>query len=347
MAKDKNRTFLFFFLAIIAVSFFIFALDWWKGRTPRLAVAGNAGIGSLFNVDGRLTAVYQDGRTCVWDWDAPAVKQADFRVGSGRAVGLEGTELAAAARLSDRILLSVYDIEQGRRVRDLTAGWDEQDIYLRNSHRRQRLTLIRRNTEGDGQVDYEFVPVDLAAEVLRPAVVRPLEAGRQTLRDFAVSDEGVLYAAGADGEQARLTAVDLNTGRTLWDQVWDDAEELTTTALSIDGRTVWAGDRAGSLLKVAAEDGRRLDKTSLLRPGETRPTTNDFSVLNLAASPDGRLLGCTIAPVAYVVDAESGQVVRRFGGHKVVSKVAFSPDSRKLATSDLRADGVIILYTLK
>jgi WD40 repeat protein len=70
-------------------------------------------------------------------------------------------------------------------------------------------------------------------------------------------------------------------------------------------------------------------------------------VLNLAASPDGRLLGCTIAPVAYAVDAESGQVVRRFGGHKVVSKVVFSPDSRRLATSDLRADGVIILYTLK
>ena len=35
-----------------------------QGRTPRLEVPGNAGIGSLLT-DDSLTAVYQDGRTCV------------------------------------------------------------------------------------------------------------------------------------------------------------------------------------------------------------------------------------------------------------------------------------------
>lgn len=347
MARAKHRPFLFFFLAIVAVSVFAFAVQWFRGLTPRLEVPGNAGIGSLLTVDDSLAAVYQDGRTCVWDWDAPTIKQADFTVGSGRAIALQGDLLAAVARMGERYVLSVYEVWTGRRLSDLTVGWGEQDVHLRNCHARTRPTVIRWGPERDGQVVYEFALADLDAEVLRPAVVRPAAAERQTLRDFAVSEAGVLYAAGADGGQARLMAVNLDTGRTLWEQVWADTEELTTITVSIDDRTVWAGDRAGSLLKIAAEDGRQLEKVWLLRPGERRPTTNDYSVLNLTASPDGRFLGCTIAPVAYVVDADSGKVVQQFGGHKVVSKVVFSPDSRRLATADLRADGVILIHTLK
>ena len=229
----------------------------------------------------------------------------------------------------------------------MAIGWGDQDIHLRISSDRSLPALIRRNPERNDAVDYEFAAVDLAAEVLRPAVVQTVAARTQTLRDFAVSDAGVLFAAGADDGQARLLAVDLNTGQTRWDQRWPDISELTSAAVSVDGQTVWVGDRDGNLLTIVSADGQRRNKVSLLRPGETRPVTNDFSVLNLVVSPDGRRLGCTIAPVAYAVDAGTGQVVQRFSGHKVVSKVAFSPDSGKLATSDLRADGVIILYAIE
>ena len=98
------------------------------------------------------------------------------------------------------------------------------------------------------------------------------------------------------------------------------------------------------IAEADAKDGRQLEKVWLLR--RRAADDNDYSVLG-DASPDGRFLGCTIAPVAYVVDADSGKVVQRFGGHKVVSKVVFSPDSRRLATADLRADGVILIHTLK
>lgn len=341
MAVSKNKPFVFFFLAIIAVSVLMFLLEWHKRRIPSLVVVENKGIAELFTLDGRLAAVFQDGLTCAWDWQPPHVKQAEFRVGSGRAIPLRGAQLAALGRMGDRHLLSVYDLDSGRKSNDLTVGWDDQDVHVRVSPDRGVAVVIRRNREHDGRREYEFLIVDVGAEILRPAVMQSLAAGVQTLRDFAVSDEGVLYAGGADGGKARLLAVDLNIGQTLWDQSWPLAEEVTSVAVSLDGRTVWAGDRGGNLLTVAAEDGQMHSMVSLLEPGETRPVTNDFSVLNLVVSPDGRRLGCTIAPIAYAVEAESGVVTHRLGGHKVVSKVAFSPDSRKLATSDLRADGVI------
>ena len=347
MAGSKSKPFVFFFLAIVLVSVFMFAVEWNKRRTPALIVAGNKGIASLFTSDGRLAAVFQDGRTCVWGWDVPEIKQADFMAGSGRAIPLGEGRMAVLGRTADRRLLSVYDLRTAKRIKDLTAGWEDQDIHIRVSPTLAMPVLIRRIDERDGSVKVEFLAVNLAAELLRPPVLQTLDARTQTLRDFAVSDAGVLIAAGADDGKARLLAMDLNTGQTLWDQTWPDSEELTTVAVAVDGKTVWAGDRRGTLLTVAAEDGRLRSKVSLLMPGETRSVTNDFSVQNLVVSPDGRRLGCTIAPIAYAVDAETGLVTHRFGSHKVVSRVAFSPDSRKMATADLRADGVILIQTLE
>jgi outer membrane protein assembly factor BamB len=347
MATSKNRPFIFFFLAIILVSVFMFILEWHNRRVPSLSVAANKGIASLFTLEQRLVAVFQDGRTCAWDWDGPEVKQADFTVGSGRAIPLTQTLFAAVTRTGDRRLLTIYDLETSKKTNDLTAGWEEYDIFLRNSPGCKMPTVVRRTGEQNDTVDVEFVAVNLDAELLRPPVTVSLHAKTQTLRDYAVSDGGVMYAVGTDNAKARLLALDLNTGQMLWDQRWEDTEELTTVAVSIDGQTVWAGDRNAQVLAASTADGRLLNKFSLLKPGEKRTVTNDYSVLNLVVSPDGRRLGCTVAPIAYVVDAAEGSVTHRFSRHKVVSKVAFSPDSRKMATSDLRADGKILIWTLE
>lgn len=346
MAASKNKPYIFFFFAILLISVFMFVIQWQRRLVPRLSVPTNKGIASLFTIKGRLTAVFQDGKTCVWDWNALDIKQADFMAGSGRAIPLADGNLGVISRLADRRLLSIYDLDAGRKIKDLTVGLDEQDIHLRNSRDMTVPTLIRRNVEKEGTVEYEFAAVNLAAELIRPSILLKIDLKTQTLRDFVVSDGGILFAAGADEKRARLAAIDLNTGQTLWDQTWPHVEELTSLAVSLDGQTVWAGDRAGNLLFVAAGDGQLRSKVSLLKPGETRPVTNDFSVLNLDCSPDGRRLGCAIAPIAYAIDAATGSVTHRFSGHKVVSKVAFSPDSRKLATSDIRADGAILIRNL-
>lgn len=346
MAKGKNKAFLFFFLAIVGVSVLMFVQDWRRRRVPRLAAAGNKGIGSLVSLDGGgLAAVFMDGRTCVWDWAAPYAKQAEWKAAGGRAMGLSEGRLATVGQSGQRRMLTIYTAD-GKKVKELAVGWEDQDIFLVNSPKLGMPTVVRRNAERNGVAEVEFMIVDLAAELLRPPVVLTLEVASQTLRDVAVSDAGVLYAVGADGGQGRVTAFDLNTGQTLWEVRLADVQELTAVTVSADGATVWAGDRGANLLELAAADGRLLRTVSLLMPGETRTVTNDYSVLNLVSSRDGRRLGCTVAPVAYAVDAETGQVLRRMGGHKVVAKVAFSPDGQKAATADLRADGTVNIHML-
>lgn len=348
MAVSKSKPFIFFFLAIIAVSVGMFLIEWNKRRVPSLVVSENRGIGEIFTVDGRLVTVFLDGLTCAWDWRPPHGKLAEFRIGSGRAIPLRGAHLGAVTRMGDRHLLSIYDLDAARKVKDLTIGWEDQDVHVRISNDRGVPVAIRRNPERNGRIEYELLIVDVEAEILRPAILQSIEADIQTFRDFAVSDKGVLYVAGADGGNARLLAMDLNTGQTLWEKIWTDADELTSVALTIDGRTVWAGDHSANLLSVDAEDGRRLSYFSLLLSGETRPANNDYKVLNLTPAPDGRQMGCTIAPIVYVLDIETEQLrFRHNPRQKVTSRVAFSPDSKKIATTSLRADGEIRIWTLE
>lgn len=347
MAAKKNRAFLFFFLAIVAVSLWMFVQDWRQRRRPRLVVSANKGIASLLTLSGgQLAAVFLDGRTCVWDWAPPYAKQAEWKAAGGRAIGLADGRLAAVGQSGQRRILAVYDAN-GEKAKEMAVGWEDQDIFLVNSPKLEMPTVVRRNAERDGVAEVEFMAVDLVAELLRPPVMLTLDVASQTLRDVAVSDAGVLYAVGADGGQGRAAAFDLHTGQVLWDVRLVEAQELTAVTVTADGATVWAGDRGANLLELAGADGRRLRTVSLLMPGETRTVTNDYSVLNLVSSRDGRRLGCTVAPTAYAVDAETGEVLRRMGGHKVVAKVTFSPDGQRVATGDLRADGVVNIHVLE
>ena len=81
-----------------------------------------------------------------------------------------------------------------------------------------------------------------------------------------------------------------------------------------------------------------IKKIQLLEDGETRPVTNDYSVLNLAFSPDGTYYVATINPKAYILRADSDEIIHTFSpADRLVSKIVFSPDNQFLATSDIRA----------
>jgi WD40 repeat protein len=61
-------------------------------------------------------------------------------------------------------------------------------------------------------------------------------------------------------------------------------------------------------------------------------------VLNLAFSPDGRFYVATIHPKVYILETATDRIVHQLApADRLVSKVAFSPDNKFIATSDIRA----------
>jgi WD40 repeat protein len=151
------------------------------------------------------------------------------------------------------------------------------------------------------------------------------------VHNLALSPDGALVACGASGR------VTLWEARGQLRRDWrGDLGDATCVAFGPDGKTLAAGNRAGTLRLWDVVTGR--GQAELARPGAV--------ITGLAFAPDGRTLAAALEPplargghavnescAVLLVDVPGGQVRSALPGHPGGTFcVAFAPDGRRLAT---------------
>ena len=174
-----------------------------------------------------------------------------------------------------------------------------------------------------------------------------IQSEKDELIDYAVDAGENLYAVGSTDKIGRIAAVNLENGKILWDKTYDATDEFCSVMVAPDNVYLLAGNRNGILYKLDTKTGEILKEIVLLEEGETRPITNDYSVLNLAFSPDGKDYAATINPKAYLLKAGTDVIFHTSTpADKLVSKIAFSPDDQFFATSDIRQSYPIKIWKI-
>lgn len=332
--KPSYKLFAIFFFSLMVL---VVMNNVRKNEVVFLSVSNNAGMNLLETAGKRLVAVFYDGQVVVWNWGSLTKQQADFSIQTDRAVLLDAQRLAAVNETGKK-MLSVYNLLTGNKTKDISVGGDDQEVWPRVSFDKKSIVLIRRNSADiAGEVLYEFLTVDVEKELKGVPFSLILQDDGETLIDYAVKDSGIIYAVGGKGTIGRIAAMNLKTGVIVWDQAFDQTKEFCSVMVSPDNGYLLAGNRDGKLYKISAETGEILTVVQLLEPGETRPITNDFSVLNLAFSPDGQYHVATINPKVYLLETDTDEVFHTATpADRLVSRVAFSPDNQFFATSDVR-----------
>jgi len=303
-----------------------------------LQVPNNAGVSFLETVDDLLVCVFLDGQVAVWDWNTLPEQQAGFSVPSSRVILPDGQHVTAINE-NGKQLISVYDLLSGDKQKDITAGYADQEVWPRISFDKSALALIRRNpVNAQGDILYEFMNMDIDDDFLGLPVSVALSENVDDFIDYSIDSQNVLFAAGSSSNIGRLAAANLEIGTVLWDRTYNRCEEFCNVIVSPDNRYLLAGNRNGVLYKINAETGEIIKAIHLLEEGETRQVTNEYSVLNLAFSPDGQYYVVTINPKAYFLKAGSDDLLHvAMPANRQVSRIAFSPDNHFFATSDIRA----------
>ncbi len=347
MKKKKTTPIKLFFIIFAAMAIFVVLQNLIRNQTLQLLVPDNAGVSLLETAGGSLICVFKGGRVAAWDWDELPLQTADVSLPTDRVVLLDADRLAAVTD-AGRKRLSVYRLPAGDKTADLSVGFDDQEVFPRISHDKRCLALIRINPAApDGTQLYEFLTVDLEKQLTGIPVSLPIVSATEKLIDYAVDDTGRLYAVGSTQTVGRIAAVDLENGTTLWDRTYDRTGEFCSVTVSPDNTFLLAGNRNGILYKISAQTGDVMKEVILLEPGETRPITNDYSVLHLAFSPDGRCYAAAINPRVYLLKTETDTVFHTAApADKLVSKIAFSPDNAFFATSDIRQSYPIKIWPL-
>jgi WD40 repeat protein len=318
-----------------------------KSDTLVLDVSDNAGVSLLETVNDSLVCVFHDGQTVVWDWNTLPQQRAGFSVKTNRVVLLDANRLVAVNETEKKVL-SVYSLPSSEKIKDISVGWDDQEVWPEMSFNRSAVALIRKNpVDSAGKVLYEFLTIDIEKSLTGIPVSLSVQADNSDFIDFAVDENNVLCAVGSKQKSGRIAAVDLEKGNNLWDRTYEDTQEFCNIIVSPDNHYLLAGNRDGILYKLSAETGEVVKKIQLLEEGETRPITNDYSVLNLAFSPDGHYFVATIHPKAYLLKADSDEIVHICTpANRLISKIAFSPNNQFFATSDIRASYPIRIWPM-
>jgi WD40 repeat protein len=193
--------------------------------------------------------------------------------------------------------------------------------------------------------EYRFQKVDLTQEILLP--IAELSGGRDFLiRRLCVSEaQDKLILAGTKNQKAYLARIDIPAGRVVWEKIYPEEMEFYSICFLESRTLIFTGSRDGNVSQIDAADGRLLKTLNLVppRPGQTKLRTIQRVVL----SPDQKTLAASCDPSFFLVDVETWTLRKKQGvSHKIISGVAFSPDGRYLATSDIRGSGIIEIFDL-
>ncbi|MHC4951479.1 MAG: hypothetical protein ACYTEU_10920 [Planctomycetota bacterium] len=342
--RAQTRLFLAVFMALVV---FVIVRDLLREKKVALSVTDNAGVTVLETIDNSLICVFQDGQVTIWDWNKLPQQQGRFQAASAQAVILDAQHIAAVNKEGQKAL-TVYALPQGQKRKDISVAWEDQDVWLRASPDKITTALIRRNNpDSKGKVLYEFLTLNIEKEQSDSPILISIQQDIEDFTDYAVGDNRVLYAAGSQRDVGRIAAVDFEKETVLWDRTFDNTKEFCNLMVSSEGSILYAGNRDGILYKIDADNGEMIKKIQLLEEGETRPITNDYSVLNLAFSLDEKYLAATITPKAYLLKTENEEIIfSNITGAKLTSKTAFSPDGQFFATSDVRAGKNIYIHKM-
>ena len=323
--KKKKKSPLFFVAVFVVLAAIIIVQNLLRETEVHLSVPDNAGVSFLKTVGNSLVCVFQDGEVAAWDWTALPHEQSHFSVNTDRIVLLDEKRLAAVNKAGKKIL-TVYTLSSGQKQKEVSVGWEDQDVWPRISFDKSVVALIRKNpADSAGKMLYEFLTVDIGKELSGIPVSLSIQTGREDLIDYAVDGNAILYAVGSQDMIGRITAVDLEKGGALWDKSYEQTLEFCSVIASPDNQYLLAGNRDGILYKLDAKTGEILKKIQLLKKGEMRQVTNDYSVLSLAYSNDGQYFVSTIIPTVYFFKAETDeQIYRCAPADRLISKTVFS-----------------------
>ena len=306
-----------------------------------------------------------------WDWrslDAPP-KELGSAAGFDAAWSDPRTMIEAVSGASDPQKVHPLRLKDPRTGKthelcQLGREWYVTGVKATRNNKHIAVRLAYDSVAGDptwyafNRHTYALGVVDVAKrEVawLRP-IHHPDREGSLSYDYVAVSDDGTYVAAfGCDGSGAWIHVANPRIGRSLWECVPDGSVNCSAVSFSSDGKVVFAADSVERLLYAfETATGRILGRMAM---AEGKDLGSGRYVAKLVATPDGRYVAAALRPAielelpfglrlegeVLVWDVGAGKVVRTLRTRRgMVSRLAFSPDSKLLATHSDRDDTIEI-----
>ncbi len=345
-SPKKKSPVVFFVLVFSAILILMVISNLKSVLVEELRFPLNNGVACISTCGHYLMVVCRDDKIYVWDWDDLSKEAVTGVAESDQAGLLDGDHIISVKR-RDASQVVIANIRQGDSWEEIAVDGQDKRAYLGTNHRGTMTAIMFTESDSEaGRQRYQVVSIESEDKQVRPIAEITEDASDSRLTRVAVSGDGK-YAAlsGEKGNQGWIVLLSIEQKRVLWEKRIPEVEKFYAVVFAHDDKGIYARGSDSTLYKIEVDSGNIAER---LMPGkENKSTLRDQNVQTVARSQDGRLVAGVVFGTVHVWNCNTGRKVFSKGtGHKLISSMAFSPDSRFLATSDSRQGGTIKIWRM-
>ncbi|MGB7581131.1 MAG: hypothetical protein WBL85_01605 [Sedimentisphaerales bacterium] len=300
----------------------------------------NNGIVALSTYNNLLAAISNDNKVYVWNWADLSKKYREYTVESGEVAFASPDTIVSVKRTNpDCLVVSGFDAnsESKKIPLLLTANTAHLSANLDGS---KIILLLERGGSNSGEhITYDLLEV--LPDKGQVQLITAITSEKSGLEHFSVSDDGrYIVAAGEKNEHGWMFLADTKEKKIVWQKELPDFRKFHKGVFSKDGEIIYLRGNDSMLTLVKASSGEIIDRW--LPTKENKDTYRAMQTQAVVISNDGGLVAAVVGNNIFAWDTKTREKYDITGaGHKVMSSIAFSPDAKFIATSDMRQGGDI------
>lgn len=351
MANSKNRkktSVTLFILIFAAVVIVMFVARQQSVLVEEIRFPLNNGVSKLSTWQNSLVAFSLDKKIYVWDWNHLSKEYSSCSVQSDQA-GLLKSDLVISVPRQNPHAAVITNVSTNQVHKEIPVYSTAKRAFLKVSPDQSSMAIVLEDMLGSdkkGSRTCEILVGEGDFSYLRSVAKLTSSSADCELKNFDISNDGAFVTLfGTKHDCGWLVLVDVDQRKIVWEKKIDNFVLCFNAVFSPDNRVIYARGSDSSVYEIETASGKVLEQ--LLPVRDNKSTLTIQPVQTVTVSPNGRLIAATVSSTVYVWDCKTNKKLFTISAsHKLISGIAFSPDGRLLATSDLRQGGTIKIWRM-
>jgi WD40 repeat protein len=294
-----------------------------------------SGTGSILTVDGRLSVISKENYIYTWQWNDLSVWPVLAKPQAAVAVPFADDKIIFNPSVGSEKLI-ITNLKADKELASLSVPYGAECKKIKTSSSGKFGIVSVLFKEGTEKGWFKLAEFDSELKNLSFVFQKDTNTEKFLINDFDITDDSGIFAGAGEKDKAWVFVKDIKNEKILWEKTFPEYGRFTLLKFSPDGKTLFVAEKVRYIISLDSATGNPIRVYEM--PIYNTPANQKQNISCIRVSPDGKILAADTEPASQVWfwDITTGKKIGDISASEfTVSDIAFSPDSKYLATGCL------------